>query len=140
MATTSGVINTVLLTRDEVIKDALQDLRVLQDGASPSAGDLQDGARKLNYLLKLWPTKGLLLWCRDTLIIPCVASQTSYTIGPVGANLISYRPLRGLDGTFVRQNIGGNNYDTPLIMLSRLEYEQQTFKGSLGIPNSWYYN
>jgi hypothetical protein len=140
MALTSGAINTVTLTRDDVIRDALQDLRVIMDGASPTAGDLTDGTRKLNFLLKWWPTKGLLLWCRDTIQIPCVAAQTTYTIGPSGANVTSYRPLRGLDGTFIRQVSGGNNFDTPLIMLSRIEYQQQTFKASPGIPNSWYYN
>lgn len=142
MATTSGKINTVILTRDEIIKDALQDLRVLQDGASPSAGDLTDGTRKLNFLLKRWPTMGLFLWCRDTILVPCISSQTEYTIGPTGslADVISYRPLRALDGTFIRQTINSVDYDTPLIMLSRVEWEQQTYKASPGIPNSWYYN
>jgi hypothetical protein len=140
MATTAGSINTITVTRDEIIKDALQDIRALSDGANPTAGDLTDATRKLNFMLKLWATKGRLLWCLDTILIPCVASKTTYTIGPVGADVISYRPLRVFNGTFIRQVTAGQNYDTSLIVLSRLEYEQYGNKQALGVVNSVYYN
>ena len=140
MASTSGTINTVTVTRDEIIKDALQDLRQLSDGAAPSAGDLTDGTRKLNFMLKKWAIKGRLLWCLDTILVPCVANKTTYTIGPSGADITSYRPLRVFDGTFIRQVTNGQNYDTSLIVLSRVEYEQYGNKQALGVVNSVYYN
>jgi hypothetical protein len=140
MATTTGTINTITATLSDIIKDALQDLRQLSDGGLPSAGDTTDCTRKINYLLKKWAIKGQLLWCLDTLALPCVTSKTSYTIGPVGADLISYRPLRVLNGSFIRLVTAGLPYDTPLIILSRLEYAQEGAKGAPGIVNSIYYD
>jgi hypothetical protein len=140
MATTSGSINQVTVPASEIILDALQDLRVVQDGASPTTGDTTDAIRKLNFLLKKWATKGLMLWTLDTLVIPMVASKTFYTIGPAGADFISYRPLRALDGTYARQTSGGQNLDTPLQLLSRMDYMNLGNKGSTGVINSFYYD
>lgn len=140
MATTSGSINQVIVPASEIIKDALQDLRVVQDGVAPTPGDTTDAIRKLNFLLKKWATKGLMLWTLDTLIIPMQAAKTFYTIGPVGADVTSYRPLRALDGTFARQVTGGQNLDTPLTLLSRQDYMSLGNKGSSGVINSFYYD
>src|SRR5208282_4814569 len=126
----------------EFIIDALQDLRVLGDGATPTQNDQTDAMRKLNFILKKLPTEGSVLWSRDQLVIPMVANQTVYTVGPPGsgANVIAYRPLRAYDGCFQRYTSGGQNYDTSLRMLSRLEYQQISNKGVPGIINSWYYD
>lgn len=140
MATTSGSINQVTVPASEFILDALQDLRVIQDGATPTTGDITDAIRKINFILKKLATKGLFLWTLDTLVIPMVASKTSYTIGPVGADFTSYRPLRALDGSFARQVSGGQNLDTPLQLLSRMDYMNLGNKGSTGTINSFYYD
>src|SRR5437867_2001151 len=102
MATTSGTINTVTITRDLFIQDALEDLRVLLDGSVPSANDLTKGARKLNFIIKKLAIKGLLLWLRDTIQIPLIVNKFVYTIGP-GGDVDTYRPLRALEGTFIRE-------------------------------------
>lgn len=140
MASTTGTINTITVTLTQIVTDALQDLRQLSDGGAPSTGDMTDCTRKVNFLLKKWAIKGQLLWCLDTLLIPCQASKTTYTIGPSGADVTSYRPLRALDGTFIRLVTAGLPYDTPLTILSRLEYAQEGAKGALGIVNSVYYD
>src|ERR1700741_4824183 len=101
MATTSGTINVVTVTRDQIILDALQDLRVVdQSVTTPSANDVTVCSLKLNMLLKRWEVKGLLLWLRDTIQIPMVTNQFVYTIGPTG-DVVTYRPLRALEGSFI---------------------------------------
>jgi hypothetical protein len=139
MASTSGTINVVTVTGTTIVTDALEDLRVLLDGASPTAGDLTKGQRKLNFLIKFWATKGLLLWCRDTIQIPLVTNQFVYTIGP-GGDVNTYRPLRALEGSFIRTTCAPAPFDIQLILLSRLEYMQQSYKSAVGVPNSFYYD
>lgn len=139
MANTSGAVNTVIVTRDQLITDALQDLRIYGPADPIPATDITACALKFNMAIKRLQTKGLMQWCRDTVQVPCQANKFVYTIGPVGADVTSYRPLRAMDGTFIRQLIGTTNIDTPLILLSRVEYQQQTNKGTTGVPNSFYY-
>lgn len=140
MATTSGAINTQTVSALTIITDALEDLRVILDGASPTAGDITKGLRKINFILKKWAVKGALLWCRDTIQVPLVNGQFKYTVGP-GADVNSYRPLRGFDTSFIRQTCGVTTLnDIPMTLLSRKEYMQMSQKGVLGTPNSWYYD
>jgi hypothetical protein len=137
---TSGFINSVTVTRDQIIADALSDLRLLGANGTPSADDFVTCTLKLNFLLKKWGIKGLWLWCRDTLVIPCQANKASYTIGPAGADVISYRPLRALEGTFIRFTTAGQNFDVQLTLLSRMEYQQLGSKTVAGYANSFYYD
>jgi hypothetical protein len=140
MATTSGTINTITVTGTQIITDALQDLRVIMDGASPTAGDLTKGNLKLNMLIKEWAIQGALLWCRDTIQIPLVTNQYIYTIGPTG-NVVTYRPLRAFDTSFFRVTCGVQSpNDIIATMLSRKEYEQMSYKGSVATPTSFYYD
>jgi hypothetical protein len=144
-ANTSGVINTVSIQISELIIDALQDLRVLGDGAVPTQNDQTDAMRKLNFILKKLPTNGSLLWSRDLLTIPLVANENIYSIGPAGGSpppsIVAYRPLRAYEGCFVRYSLSnGQSYDTQLRMLSRLEYQQISNKQATGVINSWYYD
>ena len=115
---TAGTINTVTISFNDIVKDALQDLRVLLDGGTPTAGDVSDAQRKVNFLLKKWAIKGLLLWCRDTIPIPMVTNIFKYTIGP-GGDVDTYRPLRALEGTFIRQTCGQQPApDVPMTLLA----------------------
>ncbi len=138
--TTSGTINVVTVSALTFITDALEDLRVLLDGASPTAGDISKGIRKINFTLKRWAIKGALLWCRDTIQIPMMTNQYKYTLGP-GADVDTYRPLRAFDTSFIRTTCGVQTpNDVPLTLISRKEYAQMSQKGTLGTPNSFYYD
>ncbi len=140
MAVTSGTINTVTISRDTFIQDALEDLRVLLDGTAPNTNDITKGSRKLNFLLKKLAPMGLMLWLRDIILVPMVTNQFVYTIGP-GGNVDTYRPLRALEGTFIRETCGVNApIDIPMNLLSRLDYERMSNKSSVGTPNSFYYD
>src|SRR6516225_2413826 len=141
MATTSGLINTVTYTALQLITDALEDLRVLPDGGTPTAGDITKGLRKLNMLIKKWGAiTGMELWLRDLIQVPEVANKFRYTIGPTG-DVVTYRPLRILPGGYIRQVCGDNPAsDVPLNLLSRIKYLQMSQKSATGITNSYYYD
>ncbi len=139
---TSGTYNSTLVTlsRDEVITDAMQDIRQLSAAGAPSANDLIAGTRRLNRLLKRWETMGFLLWLYDLVQVPLVQNQYIYSIGPGGDVDPGYRMLRVLEGSFIRTTCAPTPQDTNLIIWSRVEYLQTSYKPSLGIPNSIYYD
>jgi hypothetical protein len=140
MATTSGTINTVTKTVSDMITDALQDLRVLLDGATPTAGDLSKGLTKLNFMVKKYAVIGALLWVRDTIQIPLITNIYIYTIGP-GGDVDTYRPLRAFDTSFFRVTCGVQSpNDIIATLLSRKEYFQMSYKGSVATPTSFYYD
>ena len=140
MATTSGLANTVTITRDEMITSAMQELRVISATGSPTADDLISCARRLNMLLKRWETKGLLLWLYDTIQVPQVQNQIVYDLGPPSGDFPDYRPLRVLEGSFIRQTCGATPNDIQLIIWSRVVYDQTSYKPALGVTNSIYYD
>ena len=142
MATTSGTINSITVTRDDIILDALQDLRVVDQTVTTGTlktNDVSACALKLQMMLKRWEVKGFLLWCADTIQIPMITNKFVYTIGP-GGDVNTYRPLRAREGSFIRQTCPPVNFDVQLILLSRLEYMQYANKFATGIPNSFYYD
>ena len=128
------------INRDGLIKSSLRALRVLQDGQTPSAQQITDGAEVLNTLIKDIQSDGLALWTYQTIQIPMQVNKNSYTIGPTGADVTANRPLRLFDGTFIRQTLSGTDFDTPLRVISRAEYKNFGSKGSKGTPNSVYYD
>jgi hypothetical protein len=74
-------------------------------------------------------------------VVPLVANQRVYTIGPSGADVTAVRPLRVVEsGNFIRQTIGTQDFDTPLRLISRAEYMQMGNKTALGVANAIYYD
>ncbi len=140
MSTTSGLINTVTFTRDDIITAALQELRVITAGQTPSANDISDCAKRMNMLLKRWETKGLLLWCYDLIQVPQVQNQIVYDLGPPSGDFPDYRPLRVMEGSFIRQTCDAAPIDIALIIWDRVTYLQTSNKSALGITNSVYYD
>lgn len=125
-----------------VVKTALRGMRVIIEGATPSTQQLTDGIEQLNMILKSLATspQGMKLWCYSFLPVPLVAGQLTYTIGPSGANVTSWRPLRVMEyGNYYQQIINGSTYDTPVRLISRTEYSMFGSKSSTGQPNSIYY-
>ena len=139
MASSGTAIFT--LTRDQLIGEAYRKARITAEGTSPSVTQISEASSRLNMLIKLCMSKGLQLWCYREYLVPCVASQTVYTIGPSGADVTAVRPLRVVEnGNFIRQTISGQDFDTPLRLISRAEYMQMGNKTALGVVNSIYYD
>jgi len=140
MATTSGSINTLTYLASDMIADALKRMRQLRAGGTPSAADLTDGMRLINNLLKLWNTQGLLLWTYDLIQVPQVQNQIVYELGPPNGDFPDYRPLRVMEGSFIRQTCDAAPIDIALIIWDRVTYLTTSNKSALGITNSIYYD
>jgi len=139
MASTGTAVFTI--SADELVNSSLRGLRILQDGQGASGSMLTDGLESLNMIVKNAQADGLPLWTYMLLAIPCVTNKTTYTIGPVGADVTTVRPLRLMtEGNFIRQVVGGMNIDTPLNAISRTDYMNMGSKDSLGVVNSLYYH
>jgi hypothetical protein len=133
---------TYTITRNDLIKSSMRVLRVIQDGATPTTQQYTDATEVLNILIKNMQSRGLALWTYQLLAIPCTANKYTYTIGPSGADITAQRPLRLLDGAYIRYTPAGTTtpFDTPLRVISRQEYLQFGSKTSQGTPNSIYYD
>lgn len=78
---TSSASYDFSVSRDDIIKDALLELGVLESGESPTADETTDCARRLNQMVKLWATKGYLLHAVQDVALFLVAAQQSYALG-----------------------------------------------------------
>ena len=91
---TSGT-TTFSVTRNDIIYASLRLLGVLEEGAIPSATAIENASLVLNMLIKDWMTDGIKLWTVNEIVLPLVANQTTYTIGPDYNNdLVTDKPLR----------------------------------------------
>lgn len=124
------------VTRDDLIKASLRTLGVIGQGDVPTASEVTDIAQALNIMIKSWMVDGLPLWGVTELLVPMVVGKQSYTLGPTGDVVTSYRPLRLVDA-FIRTS---DNHDTNLQIISRQEYNLQGDKGNGSIPNQVYYD
>lgn len=140
MAVTSGVYNTLTVTRDQVIGQAMKRIRVLPAGGTPTSNDITDAALELNNLIKMFEVKGAELWLKRWIQVPLITNQFQYTIGPGGDIDPGYRPLRAFEDSYIRQTCEGGCNDVQLNLISRMEYAQMSQKCSVGVPNSFYYD
>lgn len=121
-------------TEETIIRDALILIGGLEDDETPSDAQKSYARRALNRLGKAWSARGLKAWCWNEVSLTCVASQSSYTIGPSG-DLVSERPARVAN---IRKSISGT--ETPIRQYSRSEYMNQPSKSSTGEPVAVYYD
>ena len=69
------------VSRDDLIKDALLELGVLESGEAPTAEETTDCARRLNMMVTSWMVKGRQLWCVQDAVLFQVLGQQSYLLG-----------------------------------------------------------
>lgn len=123
-------------TEQEIIRDALILCGGLEDDETPTAEQSTHARRALNRMVKAWSKKGLKAWCNNEVSLTLVASQASYSIGPTGADLVTERPL---SVTNVRKVVTGTE-ETPVRIMSRSEYMEQTSKDTDSEPVAVYYD
>jgi hypothetical protein len=139
MATTGTA--SLTCTRDQLITEVYKKIRVLAEGQTASATQISDVTLRLNMIIKNCMSNGLMLWTYQQIVVPNVAAQVAYTIGPVGADITTTRPLRISEyGNFIRQVQAGANLDTPVRVISRAEYLQFGNKTAPGVINTIYYD
>jgi hypothetical protein len=135
MAVSNSTNYTV--TRDDVIKRALRIIGAIGQGETPSTDAVTEAAVALNQLVKEWNADGMQLWRQATSsAITMVASTTSYAIG-VSAAVNQQAPLKVLQA-YLRNTT--TNIDTPLVLLTKQEYDMLSPKSQTGRPSQLYYN
>lgn len=78
--TTSGSYD-FSVTRNDLIEDAYGEIGVDTEDEDLTTDQIDKAARLLNYLVKLWMTKGHHLWCIQGAVLFQVLSQQSYSLG-----------------------------------------------------------
>ena len=122
--------------RDQIITRALRIVGAIGQGETPSAAAITEAAEVLNDLVKEWETDGMQLWCvKEYSFIP-VASTNTYAIG-TGATINQVAPLKLLQA-WSRTTVGSK--DTPILLITRHEYNMLGMKYTEGSPSQIWYN
>lgn len=124
----------MIVSKEEIITEALEILGVLGEGEEPNIDMIQSCTRSLDYLTQAWQTEGINIWAVSTLEVPIQTGKKSYVIGPGEEIDTTYRPIQITNG--VHRSVNGN--DIPLNLWSRQEYWQLSSKDSGGIPLNVY--
>jgi hypothetical protein len=137
------------ITRDQIISLALRKLGVLEIGDTPDANTVSNAAMSLNLLIKQFNTDGLKLWKVSELIVPLTANKTMYTLGGSGSDTmydalaptvaITDKPLKVIQG-FYRNTTSTPVIDTPVLLVSKQEYNVLGSKFSTGTANTIFYD
>lgn len=90
-------------TPNRIIKYAMVDAGLLQEGDEPNSDQYASGTNRLNDLINLWGTQGLKLWTLLDQSITLVSGTQSYTLGPSGS-IITVKPLRAIQGYYLDAN------------------------------------
>jgi len=141
--------STYTVTRDQIISLALRKLGVLEIGATPDADTVSNASMSLNLLVKQMSTEGLKLWKVSELIVPLTANKTMYTLGGSGSDLmydslaptvpITVKPLKAIQ-RFYRNKQTTPYIDTPVLLVSKQEYNILGSKFSTGTANTIFYD
>ena len=141
--------STYTINRDQIISLALKKLGVLEVGSTPDAETIAGANMSLNLLVKQLNTEGLKLWKVSELIVPLFANQTTYVLGGNSSAVmydslaptvpITDRPLKVIQG-FYRNVSSTPVIDTPVMIVSKQEYNTLGSKGSTGTANTIFYD
>jgi hypothetical protein len=119
-----------MATSLDLIKRAMRQLGVYSIGEEPSADEAQDGLEALNAMLDSWATENLFVYAKTLDVVPVIASQQSFTIGPTGT-VVSVRPVSIDASSYVLYQ----NVSYPLAKWTDADYQLISLKGQiLGIP------
>ena len=143
--------STFTVSRDQIIKQALIKLNVLEIGDIPDAETIAHCSLALNLWIKEAATHGLKIWKNEELVVPVTANQTTYILGGSSSALmydsfdttfttpITDKPLKLIQAWY-RNNEASPPIDVPLQILSKQEYNTLGSKYSTGVANSIFYD
>lgn len=109
----------------ELVTAALRKAQIVDADETPSATDMDAGVGQLQRMLKAWQAVGG-LWTRAEVVVTATTAA-SY--------VLSTRPVRVLFANFRRSGI-----DTPMIRMTRDQYDSLPLKTTTGIPTQFYYD
>lgn len=122
-------------TRDGIITRALRIIGALGQGEVADALSLLEAAMALNDLTKEWNADGMPLWAITNWTAHLVSGQANYNIPGTGVD-VNVAPLK-VTNAYIHNS--QSNSDSPLLVITRDEYEMLGDKTSSGSPNQvWY--
>jgi len=108
----------------------------ISQGETPSATAVTEAALTLNEVFQEWQVDGLQLWkVRTVALTGTISTGITITIGS-GKNVTSVAPLKVLD-MYYRNTTSGA--DTPLLPITKDEYDRLSPKATTGVPNQVFY-
>lgn len=142
--------STFTVSRNQIITSALRKLGVIELGDTADPETIANASIVLNLFIKQMATSGIKLWTVDTGVLPLVANQTTYTLGGTATDFfyaendviktaVTNKPLIIIQG-FLRNIESTPNIDSPMMLISRQEYNTLGSKFSTGTMNSFFYD
>lgn len=130
---------TFSVSRDDVINRALRLCGTYDATNPPTSLDYQYVSLAFNMMIKAWILQGQPMWKVVETIMPLVAGQRLYQIGPyaTGPGSLTTTRILKVQQAFVR--FTPTQFDTPIDQLSIQEYNMYGSKNSLGVVNSMLY-
>jgi hypothetical protein len=132
-----------MTTGRDIVTSALQDAGIVGQGQTPSANDVNEAVRRLNWLIAQWRRKRWLIPYLEDLSYNPTGSADYYTVGPQGNFNISARPDK-IEAAYLRQiNIAAaaQRPDYPLrVLQSRTDYARITLKQLQSFSECVYYS
>ena len=118
----------------DIIKRSMRLLGVYSIGETPSADECADSLRALNAMMDSWANENLFIYAKTLDVIPLVANDGSYTVGPSG-DVITTRPIEVSGSSYI--DYLGVSY--PLMVATLSDFNQIPVKTLIaGIPNEMY--
>lgn len=71
----------IIKTRNTILTQAFRMIGAVAEDEDPSAAQIQDGAIRLDWMVKAWQKTGVHLWKEDEATLFLVAGQQKYTLG-----------------------------------------------------------
>lgn len=122
------------MNAQEIVEDALSEIRVKRSGFSVSAEDMQLGLRKLTRMLNHWSgAKGLMIPYRTREELAIAGGSDSYTIG-TGATLNTVMPMQ-----IALAKLKSGTTEYPLEQVSIELLERAIDKSDSGRPTSFHF-
>jgi hypothetical protein len=89
-----------MTTALDIIKRSMRLLGVYSIGETPSADEVADSLRALNAMLDSWANENLFVFAKTLDVVPLVANDGVYTIGPSG-DVITTRPVEVSEASYI---------------------------------------
>lgn len=125
-------------TRDDIIKRALRIIGAIGQGETPPAQAVTEASQALNDLTKEWQADGMQLWKTSTSTLTgTISPGATITVGISGGNVVAEPPLKILRAYYRNTT---TYVDTPLIVITKDEYDTLPNKVSYGTPTQVFWD
>lgn len=125
-----------MATNRAFLESTLTLINVIGIGQSVPSEYVNQALDSFNEVLDALTAEGLIPYSTQTLTVPLIGNQVSYSIGPSGDLNTALRPATLGSHVWVKQS----NTDTPVLLVTASEYGDIPDKDTTGFPSIAYYN